>query len=185
MPRSPANKSLGIKLKSQTRAVVFTSWVCMRENTRMLRLVVNVTDVTASFPPLTFSLAWIRTLNTSTLQLLYLRILVYFVCKHKLVESFVKTIHDRERFMVFAVTHSDKHVREGSSGVFRHIDGRDDPVSLLSPQRVGRGASLMSSRKFDNSGLWVPHSWQHFFKAELKREKPYVSYQATSWAELH
>lgn len=65
--------------------------------------------------------------------------------------------------MVFAeiiqtVTHSDKHVREGSSGVFRHIDRRDDPVSLLSPQPIGRGAPLMFSRKLDNSGLGVPDS---------------------------
>ena len=44
---------------------------------------------------------------------------------------------------MFAVTHPDKHVREGSSGVFRHIDRRDDPVSLLSPQPIGGGAPLM------------------------------------------
>lgn len=60
--------------------------------------------------------------------------------------------------IVPTVTHPDKHVRKGSSGVFRHIDGRDDPVSLLSPQPIGRRASLMFSRKPDNSGLGVPNS---------------------------
>ncbi len=56
------------------------------------------------------------------------------------------------------VTHPDKHVRKGSSGVFRHIDRRDDPVSLLSPQPARRGAPLMFSRKPDNSGLGLPDS---------------------------
>lgn len=71
--------------------------------------------------------------------------------------------------ITWTVTHSDKHMREGSSGVFRHIDGRNDPISLLSPQPVGSGASLMSLRKLDNSGLGVPDSWQHFFNANLKK----------------
>lgn len=51
-----------------------------------------------------------------------------------------------------SVTHSDKHVGERSSGVFRDIDRRDDPVSLLSPQPIGRRAPLMFSRKLDNLG---------------------------------
>ena len=70
----------------------------------------------------------------------------------------------------YAVTYSDEHVREGASGVFRHIDRWDDPVSLLSPQPVDRGASLMSSGELDNSGLGFPHSCQHFFDATLKRK---------------
>lgn len=85
--------------------------------------------------------------------------------------------------MIHTVTHSDKHMGEGSSGVFRHIDRRDDPVSLLSPQPIGRRASLMFSRKLDNSGLGFPDSWQHFFKANLKRKKPNILYHATSCFE--
>lgn len=76
-----------------------------------------------------------------------------------------KDISHQERMCgtVFAeiiqtVTHSDKHVGEGSSGVFRHIDRWDDPISLLSPQPIDRGASLMSSSKLDNSGLGFPNS---------------------------
>lgn len=68
------------------------------------------------------------------------------------------------------VTYSDKHMRERSSGVFRHINRRDDPVSLLSPQPVGRGASLMFSKELDNPGWRVPDSWQHFLNANLKRK---------------
>lgn len=86
-----------------------------------------------------------------------------------------KTLHIRRGCVVFAeiiqtVTHSDKHVREGSSGVLRHIDRWDDPISLLSPQPIDRGASLMSPSKLDNSGLGIPHSRQHFFNANLERK---------------
>lgn len=76
--------------------------------------------------------------------------------------------------IIQTVTHSDKHVREGSSGVFRDIDRWDDPISLLSPQPICRGAPLMFSRKLDNFGLWVPDSWQHFFNTNLKWKTQHI-----------
>lgn len=81
------------------------------------------------------------------------------------------------------VTYSDKHMRERSSGVFRHINRRDDPVSLLSPQPVGRGASLMFSKELDNPGWRVPDSWQHFLNANLKRKGH--TYHNISYYVLH
>lgn len=57
--------------------------------------------------------------------------------------------------MVRAVTHPDKHLWKGSSRVLGHIDGRNDPVSLLTAQPIGGGASLVSTWEHDDSGIGV------------------------------
>lgn len=148
------------------------------QNVESLGLIVIVRDITVYSPLLSLGLKR----NFRRMYGFYLVVLwtlAFSLCKDNLHQKFcgsTKTFHVRKIRGLFAkiaqtVTHSDKHVREGSSGVFRHIDGRDDPVSLLSPQPIGRGDSLMSSRKFDNSGLGVPDSRQHFFKANLKTKK--------------
>lgn len=49
----------------------------------------------------------------------------------------------------------DKLLWELSSGVFRDIDGRNDPVSLLTAQPIGGGASLVSTWEHDDSGIGV------------------------------
>lgn len=90
-----------------------------------------------------------------------------------------------ERQHVFAekicgVTHPDKHVREGSSGVFRNVDRWDDPVSLLSSQPVGSRSPLMFPGELDDFGLGVPDSGQHFCDASLEPNKK----ELTSTASL-
>lgn len=141
---------------------------------------VNESDITAVFfsSPL-FTFTWPeKVILVHRLYLIAVWNFIYMLLK--IYKSILKQFQRRERMME-TITHSDKHVGEGSPGVFWHIDGWDDPVPLLSPQPIGRWDSLMSSRELDNSGLGVPYSWQHFFKADLKQKsqpchvKPYLA----------
>lgn len=62
------------------------------------------------------------------------------------------TVH---KMVLVAVTHPDEHLRKGSSRVLRYVDGRNDPVSFLTTQPAGRGASLVSTWEHDYSGIGV------------------------------
>lgn len=75
-------------------------------------------------------------------------------------------------FLFLFLTYPNQLLRKGSSGVFRHIDWWDDPVSLLPPQAISalmlapweqRVALLL--RQFSGHGL---PSFRLFWKQESK-----------------
>lgn len=85
------------------------------------------------------------------------------------------------------VTDPDKNLREGSSGVFRHVDWWNDPVSLLSPQPIGR-ASLVLSWKRNEPGILivvVGGSAINTIPSNLWRTDTYTPYEADLQIHTH